>query len=153
MSCLLQRQSCLNLEEKREMSLCYVPSLLRSMLTSVSMVLKDKNALLSLFSVLSLRSLSWGFCLSWKTKEFGCLMGAWFLPSVLTRVQVCTHMRCVVSCHPSLWVKSHSSLFVSDSAQSTPLTVYPLKGGQRQGTGSWVRPFFMIGSRPANYVK
>lgn len=79
--------------------------------------------------------------------------GGLFLPSVLTRVQVCTHMRCAVSCHPSLWVESHSSLFVSDSAQSTPLTVYPLKGGQRQGTGSWGSPFFMIGSRPANYVK
>lgn len=89
--------------EKGELP-CYVPSLLRSVLTSISRALKEKNALSSSDSVLPLRSLSGGFCLSWKTKRFGCLKGSWLLPE--------HRPSCRVSRHPSSRVRSPSA-FVS----------------------------------------
>lgn len=130
--------------EKGELP-CYVPSLLRSTMTPISMALKDKNILLSLVSVLPLRSLSWGFCLPWKTKRFGCLEG----PGS-SLVPWPEHRHALARDAGSHAIPHHGSDL---PAPLSPLTVSLLEAGKAQAAGIWWNSSFMTGSKPAKCVK
>lgn len=133
-------------------------SLLRSMLTSISVALKDKNSLLSLFSVFLLRrkedSGVWVEVLPF----MGNKEDAWWGPGsscVLSLENKCALTWDTSHCH-LLWVyEVMSNLTVPfGKAQCAPLTAFRLKTGQYWGTWWWRNHLFlMIGSGPDNLVK
>lgn len=121
-------------------------SLLRSMLTSISVALKDKNSLLSLFSVFLLRrkedSGVWVEVLPF----MGNKEDAWWGPGsscVLSLENKYALTWDTSHCH-LLWVyEVMSNLTVPfGKAQCAPLTAFRLKTGQYWGTWWWRNPFF-----------